>query len=336
MCNSLFKILCICAFHCLVAGKPGFGQVVNDNIANRLPLSLSQPFTSTTVGCTVENDCIDETLTGKCIVYHNDQWFYINVDSAGTYFLNISGQRCRDLRGIQVVIIDGTPCEVPTYQIVECYSTGSQDDVFIKLDALEPGRNYLINVDGYLHDFCTFTIEASREAKGIPQDELSIGKILLTRRNNRNILKWSVSADSAQLIDYFEIWRRNGKTTRSVLVSSVDIERNAKGSTQLEYSFEDEADAVPQHYKIVGVGSGSRFLFDNASSPGDSLQQDKSDANNIKLFLNYKQNSPITILIFDDISGRLLQNAHFNFDRRKDSELSYYVGGLLKQGVHSF
>ncbi|RZK33041.1 MAG: hypothetical protein EOO57_14025, partial [Hymenobacter sp.] len=50
-------------------------QVANDNIENRRLLRAEETITSTTTGCTVQPSCVDERLTGKCIEYHNDQWF---------------------------------------------------------------------------------------------------------------------------------------------------------------------------------------------------------------------------------------------------------------------
>lgn len=52
--------------------------------------------------------------------------------------------------------------------------------------------------------------------------------------------------------------------------------------------------------------------------------------------LDYRQHVPITILIFDDLSGRLLQHAHFNFDKKKHRELNYHVGALKASGIRTF
>ncbi|RZK31265.1 MAG: hypothetical protein EOO57_16600, partial [Hymenobacter sp.] len=105
-------------------------QVANDNIENRRPLRAEETITSSTVGCTVQASCVDERLTGRCIEYHNDQWFEFRPPTAGTYFVNIGGQRCRDVRGVQLVVLTGTPCEPATYRVLSCTSLGTQDDLF--------------------------------------------------------------------------------------------------------------------------------------------------------------------------------------------------------------
>ena len=54
-------------------------QVANDNIQHRLELPTDgNALVSNTTGCTVQWACVDQRLTGKCIQYHNDQWFFFH------------------------------------------------------------------------------------------------------------------------------------------------------------------------------------------------------------------------------------------------------------------
>ena len=103
-------------------------------------------------------------LTGKCIEYHNDQWFEFIPKTSGRYFINIGGQRCRD---VQLVVLTGTSCQPATYRILSCTLLGTQDDVFVTLDSLRTGRLYLLDVDGYLKDFCRFSLQVSRRPAGL-------------------------------------------------------------------------------------------------------------------------------------------------------------------------
>ena len=66
-------------------------QVANDNIENRRVLRAEEVVFSSTTGCTVQRNCVDERLTGKCIEYHNDQWFEFTPTISGRYFVNIGG-----------------------------------------------------------------------------------------------------------------------------------------------------------------------------------------------------------------------------------------------------
>src|ERR1044071_3342301 len=106
-----------------------FAQVANDNIEGRLQLDLNKPFHSSTAGANVQWKCINKALTNKCLVYHNDQWFSFTVAQSGNYFINIGAQQCRDSKGVQMIIIEGNPCEVATYKILECINQIRTEDV---------------------------------------------------------------------------------------------------------------------------------------------------------------------------------------------------------------
>src|SRR3954465_1716422 len=130
-------------------------QVENNSFKDRIHLVADAPLRhSTTAKATVEWACVNKALTNKCLVYHNDQWFYFTLEAAGNYYLNISGQKCRDKRAVQVLIIEGNPCETPNYRILECVSRGLQSDVFIPLQSLRAKTLYLVNIDGFLGDYC--------------------------------------------------------------------------------------------------------------------------------------------------------------------------------------
>jgi len=73
--------------------SPAIAQVANDNIENRCVLQTGETVTSSTTDCTVQRSCVDERLTGKCIEYHNDQWFEFTPKTSGRYFVNIGGGR---------------------------------------------------------------------------------------------------------------------------------------------------------------------------------------------------------------------------------------------------
>ncbi|HLK98373.1 MAG TPA: hypothetical protein VK364_11445, partial [Hymenobacter sp.] len=67
-----------CAFTSFLALQSSFSaqaQVANDDIERRQVLQLEQPVSSNTTDCTVQWSAVDEKLTGRCIEYHNDQWF---------------------------------------------------------------------------------------------------------------------------------------------------------------------------------------------------------------------------------------------------------------------
>jgi hypothetical protein len=121
-------------FIALLTGHFSNAQVINDHIDKRIELNVNAPaFSSSTTDCTVDWACVDESLTGKCIEYHNDQWFWFRTNQTGKYHININGQKCRDTRGVQLVVIDGVACQPRTYNILSCNSLTSQDDIYVEL-----------------------------------------------------------------------------------------------------------------------------------------------------------------------------------------------------------
>jgi len=221
-------------------------QVPNDDIAQRRVLRIGEQVTSTTTGCTVQWACVDEKLTGKCITYHNDQWFEFTPPTAGRYYVNIGGQRCRDTRGVQLVVLTGTPCQPATYHILSCTSLGSQDDVFVTLDSLQAGQPYLLDVDGYLKDFCEFSLAVSTQPKGQPAAaEPSLSSVAPS--DTRAVtLQWALP-DSLAGASQFQVLRREAAQFRSQELATLDVSRTTYGTNSRDFSYTDTL-TVPGRY----------------------------------------------------------------------------------------
>ncbi|WP_170172671.1 hypothetical protein [Hymenobacter rigui] len=229
---------------------PATGQVPNDDIAQRLMLQVEKPIASSTTNCTVQWQCVDERLTGKCIEYHNDQWFEFTPSVSGRYFVNISGQQCRDTRGVQLVVLTGTPCEPATYRILSCTSLGSQDDVFVPLEGLQAGQVYLLNVDGYLRDYCRFNLAVSSIAQGLPAASLPPAPAAPSA-SRLVTLRWTLP-DSIDSIARFRVWRREAAAFRASSQAVVEVTRSTYGTAASAYSWTDTVTAPGRYlYQII-------------------------------------------------------------------------------------
>ena len=214
-------------------------QAPNDDIENRRVLRLEETITSNTTGCTVQRSCVDEHLTGKCIEYHNDQWFEFTPKTAGRYFINIGGQKCRDVRGVQLVVLTGQPCQPATYRVLSCTSLGTQDDVFVTLDSLRAGQPYLLDVDGYLKDFCQFSLQVSRTAAGMPVSYFPPSPTRLLPTASRVVeLRWTLP-DSLAAAPASRVLRREIHEYRSREVARVPVRRDTYGRPELSYAATD-------------------------------------------------------------------------------------------------
>lgn len=242
--------LCLVAASLVLLASSSRAQVPNDDIARRLVLQPEQPVASTTTNCTVQWPCVDERLTGKCIEYHNDQWFEFTPAASGRYFVNISGQQCRDTRGVQLVVLTGTPCQPATYRVLSCTSLGSQDDVFVALDGLQAGQPYLLNVDGYLRDYCRFNLTVSTTARGLPA--LALPPAPAAPSPSRTVtLHWSLP-DSVGAVARFRVWRREAAEFRAGSRAVVEVLRSTYGTAALRYSWTDTVTAPGRYlYQII-------------------------------------------------------------------------------------
>jgi len=238
----------------VAAAATARAQVPNDDIENRRVLRAEEIITSNTTGCTVQRECVDERLTGKCIQYHNDQWFEFTPTTSGRYYINIGGQKCRDVRGVQLVVLTGRPCQPASYRILSCISLGTQDDVFVTLDSLRAGQPYLLDVDGYLKDYCQFTLQVSGHAVGMPVSYFPPNPTRVLPTASRVVeLRWTLP-DSLAATPGFRLMRREVHDYRSIEVALVPVRRDTYGQAETTYT---AIDTLPKagiyDYQVVTV-----------------------------------------------------------------------------------
>lgn len=295
-----------------------WAQAPNDDIENRLSLEHEQIISSNTRGCTVQPNCVDEGLTGKCIDYHNDQWFAFNSHGNSTLFVNIFGQNCRDLKGVQLVVLKGKPCQVETYEILTCVSLATQDDIYVELNSLEKDQEYLINVDGYLHDFCAFQMEVSGIPRGIsPEPSLDL---ISSSSQNKNVarMEWELPDSLCQQIEAFDIYRRVHPNVKSEYLDEVPIVSNAFGECQHYYFFEDTiGDNSTVYYTLTARGNhGKSMVFDTKKFHYRAKPDTPKQIPSINIPLeNLKNNTPIEIKVYDNNTMQLLDKRTFSYKR---------------------
>lgn len=295
---------------------PVTAQVANDNIENRRVLQLEETITSSTTGCTVQRSCVDERLTGKCIEYHNDQWFEFTPKAARRYFVNIGGQKCRDVRGVQLVVLTGQPCQPATYRILSCTSLGTQDDVFVTLDSLRAGQPYLLDVDGYLKDFCQFTLQVSQTAAGMPVSYFPPSPTRLLPTASRVVeLSWTLP-DSLASTPTSRVMRREIHQYRSTEVRRVPVRRDTYGRPETSYSV---IDTLPgpgiYEYQVVtaraDVGPAATRLrqwwYAYGTAATMPLPGTVPNRNAVELPLRkYPAKARLSVVISEPASGRVL------------------------------
>ena len=239
----------------MIIGFEAFGQASNNNIEERLQINLNKPIKSSTAGASVQWKCINKALTNKCLVYHNDQWFSFTVAKNGKHFINISSQSCRDSKGVQMIVIEGNPCEVSTYKILQCIPQVRTEDVFVELPGLRSGVQYLINIDGFLGDFCEFNIELSDKPKGLPRQDENLDTLNIDSRIEKKVvtMQWTIDETMAKDLSTFKVFRKVDKNKGNE-VREINLGRNAYGIAVNEYQFTDTLKTAGVYkYDIYGI-----------------------------------------------------------------------------------
>lgn len=141
-------------------------------------------------------------------MYHNDQWYRFTLIEKQVLYLNITAQQCQKNCGIQLVLLEGNPCVTSTYKVWKCISKLPLHDTYIRLDSLQPEVDYLLNIDGFLADVCSFEISVSNRPKGYPvldNSAASIQKVVTEKQNVK--VSWEIKEADAELIHGFKVMR---------------------------------------------------------------------------------------------------------------------------------
>lgn len=335
--SPIWRITCCLCWVLLTGfGENALGQVVNDQAAGKIELKINaRPYLSSSTGCTVEWTCVDESLTGKCIEYHNDQWFGFTTRQAGTYYVNVSGQSCRDIKGIQLVLMEGELCRPETYRVLSCTSLSTQDDIYVRLD-LPANHSYLINVDGYLNDFCAFQISVSTRSTGFPARSIGLKSAPDQTLTERWVeLDWWVSDSLAPSLIGYQLYRRHEKEVKSTLRKRLEHQRNTRGESVLRYVTTDTlAERGRYVYQIVGLRNDNTTVW-IAEKVIDHRPDQFKPEDFITLRLQYALNTPLTVMIIDASTDRMLKKGDFTY-QRKGRAWQYYVGDFRAKGIYLF
>lgn len=309
---GLFKYLSLFTFLLLLVFIEANAQVSNNSIHQSTQLFIdSAAITSTTDQSTVEWACINKKLTEKCLIYHNDQWFTFTAGASGRLYLNVGNQQCKKKFGVQVLLIEGNPCKTSTYKLLHCESFTDQNDTFISLDSIKANTVYLINIDGFLGDVCSFDIQLSTKPKGFPLHRPSLDTLGLNLVQDKQLvhLKWRMPSDPSFRIEIFEVYRQKQNAHMAELIATVPLMANAQGKIQDQYSFTDTLNTTGSYqYSIIGVSDHVPFreVLDRVNVTFRSANEDLHNRIVANVPLNFKKRSDVDLLIMNDLTGEVL------------------------------
>jgi hypothetical protein len=317
-----------------------FSQVDNNKISQRFTLNLDDnPIASSTSNSSVEWECINKALTNKCLVYHNDQWFSFQVEKLGDYYLNLSAQQCKKLQGLQVILIEGNPCEIKTYNVLQCIPKISQDDTFVELTSLKANTLYLLNIDGFLGDFCEFGIQLSTQPMGIPirLNRIDSVGMSLSLNDQKIVLKWKATPEVLNGIDAFRVGRKYSKGVKSRWIE-VPLKANAYGQSLTEYSVLDTLTSQGDYiYTILGLQKGSGYPLLLNEKKISYWEKTKFVASQSHIYFSpvIKKSASLQIVVLDEATDAVVNYFTVRFDPKKNKNIALPVSILMEAGVKS-
>ncbi|MBK5278034.1 MAG: hypothetical protein JJE09_04125 [Bacteroidia bacterium] len=319
-------------------------QVKNNAIRNRIALDINaDPTHSSTAQSDVEWGCINKALTNKCLVYHNDQWFNFSVPIEGTYFINLSNQNCRDLQGLQVILIEGNPCETKSYKIHSCLPKIRQEDVFIQIDSLKPSIQYLVNIDGFLDDQCSFGIQISDKPTGLPLRDSNLTydtiPVIATLKGKIVNLSWSVTEEKIAMLESFKLYRGIHNAIKQDFIREIGATSNSYGAPVLYYSASDSLVKEGTYiYRIYGIQKQTQmpYLLVNRVVKYHEPKPKQQLQRSIKLNLKLADKTPFQVLVYDEATNTLLKKYKKEFDVTFDQQHEVDLGEFIDRGLRNF
>jgi hypothetical protein len=149
------------------------------------------------------------------------------------------------------VVLTGTPCKPATYRVLSCTSLGTQDDLFVTLPNLQAGQPYLLDVDGYLKDYCSFSLQVSGRARGVPATPTPALPDKAPGTSQVVNLSWQVP-DSLTTAAYCRVLRREQREFRAREVGRVPVAHNTYGLRHATYTLTDTLPGVGNYlYQVV-------------------------------------------------------------------------------------
>lgn len=319
---------------------PAFSQVSNDQIQNRIRLSLNSDWTlSSTRKANVEWDCVNKALTNKCLVYHNDQWFTVTPPESGSYFLNIRNQSCQNLRGVQIVVLEGDPCKTDTYRLKECIPYTDQSDAFVRLDSLKKGKDYLVNIDGYLGDQCDFEIQFSDKLNGIPVKAPDGFKptdaIQLSNEDSVVTIQFNLSDSMNFRINSLLLYRKHEKEKRSELRQQSSLYKNAYGAAENNFTWKDTVNNEGEYtYSIFGAKNDDVILLAKQKINYEPARLSYTPFNP-EITYPSGRNGNVLVFVSDDSNGKVLFTTNRTVSEGKN-KISLSLSRYVSQGINEF
>jgi hypothetical protein len=202
---------------------------------------------------------------------------------------------------------------------------------------MQRDTRYLVNIDGFLGDFCDFNIQLSSRPAGLSRFARNLDTLKLSSSNNKNIvtLRWTLQKPYDDNIDAFEIYRSQ-KGARLTMVGNVPAEFNALGVVQSDYAFIDTLSSENNYtYEIIGLlNNGTKEILDRHTT--NFYRGDRANGQTLNISLDFKEGTSVQMLLIDKYADKILRQLAIEFRKAQDHSQRIYVGNYIEMGIRNF
>lgn len=224
-----------------------------------------------------------------CIkTFENDLWYAFTAEAPNqVYQIQIDPIACETPTGLQAIIIRSDDCTPGSYQYVACQNPIETGPLDLWVGESEPEQRYLIYVDGYDGNRCTFSIQLTayesdpRTAEDFsrqqtdysaPVSSFEPAEMTVRPLNNEMIIRWTT--ESQNDLSYFLVQavHRQGVGEYGELLGKLSPTQAVGSDQTVSYEFRDSRPLqsdVEYCYRIVKLlDSGERSYSSSICAAG--------------------------------------------------------------------
>jgi len=306
----------------------------NDHCAYATQLYQGTTLASQTSFATIDPS-EDPAFSGcQPLTLENTVWYFFQTDeSGGNVNIDITNTTCSpSTQGIQVDIIQasGDPCDQSDNIELACFNYGDTSSIHYELVDLPPNTTFLIVIDGYANNNCSFNITLTG-AVPLPVEWLTFDAKLV---NNQALLQWTTATETNN--DYFVVQRMPDGGGSFETIAIVD----GAGTTNQPQTYK-AIDLEPfvgiTYYRIKQVDFNGNYSYsdiryvNNMLEPQSLIYPNPIKVGNIlNICLTYEKTSSFVLKLFSS-DDKLVDEKIVSFDKHC---AQYQIPLSLKTGLY--
>jgi hypothetical protein len=194
---------------------------------------------------------------------------------------------------------------------------------------------YLLNVDGFLGDYCSFEIQLATKPSGIPEiiSAVENNQQAVSTEGQRVHLTWNVSDSLLASMRDFDVYRKELKEKKFTLLANKNIQTNAAGAFVKDYSYHDSLFTYGVYeYMVLAKSDNASIAVLQHQVTWAADKKAEYINHSVTLPLTFSKSGAIDVLIMDPFNDWVLQqySTEFTF---KNPTLQLSLNPFYKKGM---